>query len=145
TEHLAYDQAVTTCRLLVSPVLGQQHLNLIKNELQNAAPPRQFGNLDHVVLKEPGKEYQYHFLSDKFDDSFERELYKEFRSGEGKTEDHRQRPSDQVLLYYAPIRAANECLGCHQAIAKEKKKDALSENDLLAMVRIRMPTKTIEE
>src|SRR5471030_2770558 len=63
TEHLAYDQAVTTCRLLVSPVLGQQHLNLIKNELHNSALPRQFGNLDHVVLKEPGKEYQYHFLS----------------------------------------------------------------------------------
>ncbi len=145
TEHLAYAQAVTTCRLLISPVLAQQHLTLIKNELQNAKPAINLGNLDHVVLKEPGKEYQYHFLSDKFDDSYERELYKEFQRGDGKTEDYRQRPSDQVLLYYAPIRAANECLGCHQPIAKKKGHEALAENDLLAMVRIRMPTKSTEE
>ena len=38
TEHLAYEQAVTTCRLLVSPILAQQHLTLVKNELEKAAP-----------------------------------------------------------------------------------------------------------
>src|SRR5438093_13162075 len=62
TERLAYDQAVTTCRLLVSPVLAQQHLDLIKDGLT-----KQLGNLDNVILKGPGKEYQYHFLNDKGD------------------------------------------------------------------------------
>ena len=50
-----------------------------------------------------------------------------------------------MLLYYAPIRASNACLACHQAIAKKKGQDALAENDLLAVVRIRMPTKAIED
>jgi two-component system sensor histidine kinase BarA len=145
TEHLAYDQTVTTCRLLVAPILAQQHLSLIKNDPHNPAPAKPWANLDQVILKEPGKEYQYHFLSDKFDDSYERELYKEFLRGDGRTEDRRERASDQVLLYYAPIRVANECMSCHQSVAKKKGQEALAENDLIAMVRIRMPTKSIED
>lgn len=145
TEHLAYEQAVTTCRLLVSPILAQQHLTLVKNELEKAAPVKQQLSLDHVVLRGPGKEYQYQFLAANFDDSYEIDLNKEFRRDETKSEDSRLRPSEQVLLYYAPIRAAKECLACHQPIAKKNGNDALAENDLLAMVRIRMPTKSIEE
>ena len=145
TEHLAYDQAVTTCRLLVSPILAQQHLTLVKTELEKATPDKHLLSLDHVILRGPGKEYQYQFLVDQFDDSYEVELYKEFRRDESKPEDNRLRPSDQVLLYYAPIRAAKECLACHLPIAKKKGNDSLAENDLLAMVRIRMPTKSIEE
>ncbi len=145
TENLAYDQTVMTCRHLVAPILAQQHLSLIKNDPQNPALMKPWANLDHVVLKEPGKDYQYHFLSDKFDDSYERELYKEFLRGDGRTEDRREKTSDQVLLYYAPIRVANECMSCHQTVAKKKGQDALAENDLIAMVRIRMPTKSIED
>lgn len=163
TEHLAYDQTVTTCRSLVAPILAQHHLPLIKNDPQYAGllkdgasakidPQlvllmKQINSLDQVVLKDSGKEYQYHFLSDKgaFDDSFEQQLYKEFLRGEGKPDDNRQRASDQVLLYYAPIRVANECMSCHQGIAKKKGQDPLAENDLIAMVRIRMPTKSIED
>ena len=114
TVHLAYDQAVTTCRLLVAPTVAQNCLT------------KTSGNLDKVLLKEPGKEYQYHFLSNKGDDSFETELYKQFLRGEGKADDYRQR--DQVLLYYAPIRVANECMSCHQAIAKKKGQEALADN-----------------
>jgi signal transduction histidine kinase len=143
TEYLAYDQALTACRLLVAPTFAQHHWPLVVKNQPDAGqkPPP---NLDNVILKEPGKEYQYHFLSQQFEDSYERELYKEFLRGEGKLEDHRRKDSDQVLLYYAPIRAANECMSCHRAIAKNKGQE-LAENDLLAMVRIRMPTKSIEE
>jgi signal transduction histidine kinase len=143
TEHLAYDQTVTTCRLLVAPLLTQQHLNLVKNDKDHGEFAKQLANLDQAVLKEPGKEYQYHFLSDKFDDSYERDLFKEFQRGDGKPDDSRQRAGDQVLLYYAPIRLGNECMKCHQVHPKTKEK--LAENDLIAMVRVRMPTKTIEE
>jgi two-component system sensor histidine kinase BarA len=145
TEQVAYDQAIVTCRLLVAPTFAQHHPPIMKNDA-NAAEAKPAANLEFVLIKEPGKEYQYHFLTDKFDDSFERELYKEFARGpDAKKEDHRLRPADQVLLYYAPIRAANECLSCHQAIAKTKGQDAIAENDLLAMARIRLPTKSIEE
>ncbi|MBI3823112.1 MAG: HAMP domain-containing protein [Planctomycetes bacterium] len=144
TEHLAYEQTVTTCRLLVAPILVQQHVTLLKNDSQHAELPKHWRNLDQAVLKEPGREYQYHFLSDKFDDSYETELYKEFQKGDGKPDDHRQRAGDQVLLFYSPIRVSSNCLACHQEIARKKDK-TLAENDLLAMVRIRMPTKNIED
>ena len=143
-EQLAYDQTVITCRLLVKPVLAQLHLGLLKNDLQIAPLIKQPGNLDQVLLNEPGKEYQYHFLSDKFDDSYERELYKDFLAG-NRNEDSRPRVSDQVLLYYASVRVTGECMGCHQAIAKKKGQEPLAENDLISMVRIRMPTKSIED
>jgi two-component system sensor histidine kinase BarA len=144
TERLAFDQTVTTCRLLVEPIFFQYHTPLVrKQEQQNAPPGKQPANLEHIVLKETGKEYQYHFLTDKnFEDSYERELYKEFLR-DAKLDDYRQR--DQVLLYYAPIRVANECMSCHQTLAKKKGYDALAENDVIAMIRIRIPTKSIEE
>src|SRR6185295_2401432 len=82
TEHLAYEQTVTTCRSLVAPILAQHHLPLIKNDPQYAGflknqdsvdasakvdPQlvlllKQINSLDQVVLKDSGKEYQYHFL-----------------------------------------------------------------------------------
>ena len=86
------------------PFSPSSTLSPIKNELQHANPPIPVGNLDHVILKEPGKEYQYHFLSDKFDDSYERELYKEFQRWR-RRQARRLPPeaaADQVLLYYAP-------------------------------------------
>ncbi|MSQ93236.1 MAG: HAMP domain-containing protein [Gemmataceae bacterium] len=145
TEHVAYDQAVMTCRLLVAPTFDRHHMPLVMQHLQQLPDAKQPGSLDHVILKEPGKEYQYHFLSAQFDDSFEQNLYKEFDRPDAKLEDWRRRDSDQVLLYYAPIRAGAGCMNCHQALAKKKGRDALAENDLLAMVRIRMPTRSIEE
>ena len=145
TEHLAYDQAVVTCRMLVGPSLAQHHLGKRKSAPNDATDP--FSHLEDAILNEPGKEFQYTYFSDKspnFDDSYERELYKEFDKGVGKTEDSRLRANDQVLLYYAPIRLAKNCLGCHQEINKKKGHDT-AENDLIAMARIRMPTKSIEE
>ena len=144
TEHLAFDQAVVACKHLVTTI---QQLNCIKKEMQNNPQAKALGNFDQVPLKEPGKDFQYAFLTDKknLDDSYEADLYKEFLRGEAKSDDYRRRDGDQVLLYYAPLRASNECMGCHQAIAKKKGQDPIAENDLLGMVRIRMPTKSIEE
>jgi signal transduction histidine kinase len=127
---------------LVAPTFAQHHPPIAKNDPSTVTKPAV--NLELVLINEPGKEYQYHFLTDKFDDSFEQYLYKEFERG-AKPEDYRLRPNDQVLLYYAPIRAANhKCVACHQTLAKHKG-DAIAENDLLAMIRIRLPTKSIEE
>src|SRR5262249_38674945 len=99
------------------------------------------------ILKEPGKEYQYHFLQDnKIVDPWERDQYKEYLKGEdGKQEDIRLRPSEQVLLYYTPVRAGKACLECHQKIAQEKGQGTVAENDVLGVLRIRMPTNAIED
>src|SRR5882724_2037704 len=88
TEHLAYDQASATCRLLVNPILAQQHLVALKAIKKSDKPETEAVNEvfdpSIMVLKEPGKEYQYLFLRDSklFDDPWERDLYKEYLKGD---------------------------------------------------------------
>ena len=47
--------------------------------------------------------------------------------------------------HYAPIRAAKSCVGCHAEAAQKKGLPPPQENDLIALLRIRMPTQPIEE
>src|SRR3989454_6373431 len=151
TEGLAYEQAKTTCRVLVNPILAQQHLPHLQakhnKKLEGKDLQVALNLADYLVLKEQGKEYQYRLLTDqRFDemDSYERELYKEFRRSEDKAEDTRPRPSEQALLFYAPIRLSKACLSCHQTLAQEKGV-TLADNEIVGMLSIRMPTKAIEE
>src|SRR5437660_6226634 len=55
TEHLAYDQADHSCRLLVSPSLGHFHL---KKKLDVALIKAAFNMVD------PGKDYQYRIIQE---------------------------------------------------------------------------------
>src|ERR1700681_2859231 len=71
TEHLAYDQAVNSCRLLINPSLGHFHL---KNNLASEQVKAAF----HMV--DPGKDYQYRIIVQSENlDSFERDLFRDFR------------------------------------------------------------------
>jgi two-component system, NarL family, sensor histidine kinase BarA len=145
TEGLAYDQAKTTCSLLVEPLREQNCFTAwAKREKEEGKATSALKKIDDIFNKTPGNEYQYHFLTTQFDDSYERDLDKEFRREE-KTEHPRPPGNEHLLRYYAPIRVAKQCLSCHQELAKEKGRAPLQENDYLAMIRIRMPTKAIEE
>jgi len=146
TEHLASDQAVNTCRLLVFPILAQHHLPFLDgkkvllegDQLAKALP-------NTIEMEKKGLKYNSEFLHEdkKFDHPYEHNLYKEFQLGvSGKTEESMQRPSERALLYYAPIRAAKSCLGCHNKLPGQEK---LAEGEFVAMVRIRIPTNAIEE
>jgi signal transduction histidine kinase len=145
TEDLAYGQATITCRLLAAEIVRNRHME--KNVHQAAAA------FESIIPKEPGREqhyqYQYHFIHENKTDlePHERELLKDFaRPDPEKIEASRRRDTDQVLLYYAPIRAGKACLQCHQATAEPPLPlTAAAEDDLMGMVRIRMPTKAIEE
>ncbi|MEI7687854.1 MAG: ATP-binding protein, partial [Planctomycetota bacterium] len=150
TEHLAYEQAVTSCRLLVAPILAQQHVA----QLQSTGEPKLDGralaqalNLPEDTATNDTGRVQYHFLQEgRFDDSYERDLYKDFLRGDAdRHEDARLRPNEQSMLYYAPIRASKSCLGCHTALAQDKGLMPPQEGTLMAVLRIRMPTRAIEE
>ena len=151
TEHLAYQQAVTSCRLLVAPILAQQHLQHLRSQtepkLDGKALAQAFALPDDSLPPDAGREYQYHFLQEgKFDDSYERDLFKDFlRNDPDRVEDARLRPNEQSMLYYTPIRANKACLGCHVPLAQEKGQMPPQEGTLMAMLRIRMPTRAIEE
>src|SRR5262249_53433551 len=106
TEHLAYDQAIVSCRLLVSPILAQKHLPKLQakpdTQADGKAPMdgKQLQDALNMVDVVQGKEYQYHILSDPpFDDIFESNLYKEFLKSDSRTEESRLKATEQVLLY----------------------------------------------
>src|SRR5438874_1519205 len=72
TEHLAYDQALASCRLLVRPILNERHLQY----LEPAAEPKMDGRALVQTFADPGRVYQYNFLQEgRFDDAYESNLY----------------------------------------------------------------------
>jgi signal transduction histidine kinase len=167
TEDLANDQTIATCRLLVYHIFSAHHLPLMRQQ-QNEQLAKTAGNpqekeriqlainessqrleqflkardeAEKLLEGDLGK-YQYKMLlrESDCDDSYERDLFKEFsKTDTEETEAHRQRPGERLLLYYAPIRANKLCLECHH------RSPARSANDLMAIVRVRMPTTAIEE
>src|SRR5262249_52991081 len=90
-------------------------------------------------------EYQYSLLQGgKFDDPYERDLYKDFtRKDKPKSESMRFMSGAPQLRYYAAIRASKDCLRCHKAIAKKNKQPELAEDELMAIVRITLDTGAI--
>ena len=151
TEKLAYDQAVTSCRLLVNPLLYQLHVKALSSTGDRKVTGLEL--LDELTLPDKdlppdgSRDYQFHLLlKSRLEDNYERDLFREFLSGESeKKEEKRLRPTEQAMLYYAPIRAAKSCLGCHATLTQEKGMSPPHENDLIALLRIRMPTRPIEE
>jgi two-component system, NarL family, sensor histidine kinase BarA len=170
TEDLAYAQTTTTCRVLVNPIFDKHHIPFLRKQqsqqlLKEAEDPEEKARIQQVLdesnkrldlflkaqddaetlmLGDLGK-YQYKLLMREKDwlnmDSYERDLFNDFKkTDELKTEDKRQRPGERILLYYAPIRANQGCLECHHGSDGK-----LAENDLMAVVKIRMPTTAIEE
>jgi signal transduction histidine kinase len=168
TEDLAYDQTKTTARALVNPIFERHHLPFLiarqKEQLQKALEAagadreqqqqllaetawqweqalRARAEADNLMADRVGP-YQYLVVREsKPEDSYERELFKEFRQGEpAKDEATRPRGGEKVLLYYGAVRAGKACLECHHAGF-----DKLAEGDLMAVVRIRMSTKAIED
>jgi signal transduction histidine kinase len=171
TEHLAYDQATTTCRVLVTQCFDKEHMKKViayeQKQLQERRaedkPPAEGKSQKEAIaaleknagrwqqLLEARKEvdtqaeklgfYQYEVLrQDRLEDSYERELFKEFtRSDEPKEEASRLRPSERMLHYYGVIRAQRKCIECHRELPTK-----LADNDV-TMVHIWMATKAIED
>src|SRR5262249_49133453 len=82
TENLAYAQATNTCKLLVNPILYKQHLRYLGPEGKALEKALGDSDTEKSLFGEPGG-YQYTVLPrGKFDDSFERDLFKDFSRGE---------------------------------------------------------------
>src|SRR5262249_8083937 len=110
--------------------------------------PLRWRQLSNPAPKEP-KGYGRRFIRPKATDPekmpeepVDYQLLREFLEDSSKLE------SDQLLLsqgkdknyYYAAIRAQDSCLGCHQRSDPD-----LQKGDLIAMVRISVPTASIED
>src|SRR5262245_768168 len=74
TEGLAYDQAKTTCRMLINPILGRHHLTFLQAKRDAKGEPitsedgkqlqEALDLADKFLLKEQNKDYQYVILQE---------------------------------------------------------------------------------
>src|SRR5262249_15849247 len=157
----------TTGRLLTASIIDSvpQHIE----EAKGAASPDEsepnwtksrdeFQKSLEQYWPESLRRYKHQFIKPKASkpeqepsDPFERELVAAFLKDRDKFEDHRtlRSPDDQrSFYYYGAIRATHSCVKCHSKIqsAEEKKEfGTLKEGDLIAVVRIRMDTRAVEE
>jgi signal transduction histidine kinase len=75
----------------------------------------------------------------------ESDLLKEFLEDPTKLEASRELPAKESVQYYGAIRATNRCLSCHPCTAEEREAYGdLKERDLMALVKISIPTRDIE-
>jgi two-component system, NarL family, sensor histidine kinase BarA len=157
TENLAYNQATTTCRLLVHPILVRQHLahlNLANEEqfkeLLASLDKAETSWLDDLKSQDKQeKPVRYRskvFPNKKLDDPDEQKVLDEFfKAAQPQNEIIRIRPGERQITYYGLVRARKSCLACHQA-GSEAGDDGtkLAENDPMAVVRIYLETDSFE-
>ncbi len=143
TEHIAYDQTSTTGRLLVKEIVANQHVE--QKQRQEALKEFQDNWEEH--WPEGLKQYQYRIIkpnADKVENqptNDERKLIKEFLDDPDKYEEPRPLSSQGIFHYYGAIRATPTCIKCHRNAANPE----LEAGDLLAVVKISMPTEAIKK
>jgi signal transduction histidine kinase len=91
-------------------------------------------------------EYQYHIIRNQAaEDPDEQKLLADFyRKDAPVRESLRMFSSEHFLYYYGEVRARRSCLTCHVPMAEMTGEPPPVENELMAVMRIRMPTQALE-
>jgi two-component system sensor histidine kinase BarA len=150
TEALAYEQTTTTGRLLTNHLLEaahhKEHLNISERELLRRAL-EEFAELNLVEEK---PKYGHRFIKpnapnreNQPEDRYEHRLLADFMTDKQKNEEN-QLPAR--AFYYGAIRASPSCLSasCHPRPEEKELNPELAIQDLMAVVKIQIPTNAIE-
>jgi signal transduction histidine kinase len=156
TENLAYKQLESTSQLLVDPVVAQQIAlscnPKFKDDEDESLRRQAIGDFPRrweLVGMPMPKGYGRRFIRPGATDPEKRpEEPADFQYLREFLEDGNKMESDQILFsqdqersyFYAAVRAQESCIKCHQ----REKKD-IKEGDLIAMVRISVPTASIQD
>ncbi len=148
TEELAHDQLQNTGQTLVPSVVARVH---VSTEFREAFD--KFQRLAEEELPEQLQGYQYRLFSvlsirpDYQTPAEELPIVRGFQSDPKKKYEARWLPAEKAYVYYSPVRAGKSCIGCHRAATGTAATPAnanLAENDLMAVVAVRMQTDLIE-
>jgi signal transduction histidine kinase len=157
TEHLAYDQITTTCRLLLMQIVDRDLATVCRpagtpSKVSDEDPKRIVQALDEFRIQweqhwpDALRQYQYRSLrpdstrpENKPDDPFSAERLKAFQADPKLREDSRSLLPQRVHQYYGAIRATKTCLACHKQFTPD-----LTEDGLIALIKIEVPTSSIE-
>ncbi len=151
TEDLAYEQLETTGRALLSPAVARMHvkgdqLKAVEDfqRLTEENWPATLKGYNYKVIKPDSKDPDYQPTSDDLP------AIHRIQNDPKKNEDTRQAPKENAYYYYGVIRARQSCVDCHKDPAKVGQafadaSDKLKQDDVMAVVRIRLSTQSIEE
>ncbi|HLN32283.1 MAG TPA: HAMP domain-containing sensor histidine kinase [Gemmataceae bacterium] len=125
--------------------LSQKELNNLLRVLDEESEkrlPESLQQYRHLILK-PGSRNRVN----EPNDSYETQLLQKFKADPDKKEDFRIIQSEPYIDYYGAIRAGTSCMtsNCHPLASEREGDHELSNGDLLAVVKIRMPTEAIEK
>jgi signal transduction histidine kinase len=166
TEYLAYDQLITTSRLLVYPILTRQHTpkadakDTPEKAAQIARSMDEFRSdwerSPWIDENSPIQKYRYQIITPgsndpetKNQDIYTLERLKEYQANPDRNEDNQiivdtsTSPPQQENDYYAAVRATSTCLACHKTSGPDMKE--LKKGDLIAVIKIALPTRDIEQ
>ncbi|GIW82618.1 MAG: two-component sensor histidine kinase [Gemmatales bacterium] len=164
TESLAYEQTKTAGRLLVNQYLVQRHLDhvdVLQGDWAQAdakLDQQQWQKLKQSLrqlsegdsLPESVRNYEHDLILPAHPthgpaDDFEKDLLEQFASDETLSEHSRPLNNRTFIRYYGAVRARRSCLACHpQAGAEKEMYGELKAGDLMAVVKINLPTQTIQ-
>ncbi len=173
TENLAYDQIKNTCRLLVYQIVDRQLVTGCRQPGKGDDGGGKGAEAQHLTAeaidqfregwdKKWGLDYRSQIIvpnatkpTYKAADDYSVQRVKEFLADPDLPEYNQLlQAKDKTYafdnFYYAPIRAAPSCLGCHRQLREREKNPELrlpelKEGDLLAVVKIEFPARAIED
>ena len=114
TEGLAYDQMVTSGRLLVPPILAREHLESDRRDAINA-----FQQQSEKTYPDALSEYRYKVLKpdarqpEQKPEGDEVSVVNKLAANPDLGEDMANQSAQGVFYYYGAIRAQASCLDCH--------------------------------
>jgi signal transduction histidine kinase len=171
TEYLAYEQLNTACRLLVVQIVDSQLTTgcrpLINGQLPELSSPDAGANAHDQFRQRWEKswpaalrDYKYSWIkliptAGQVPDQNSQAKLKEFLNDPSKNEDSQLLLVQGKNIYYAAVRASSACFECHETLNRNRKatltppvpelKTTLQEDDLLAVIKIEVPTESIAE
>src|SRR5262245_15964041 len=145
TEGLAYDQMVTSGRLLVPPILANVHLDADRreaiSEFQQQSErrwPDELSKYRYKVLKPDAR------LPEQKPEGDEVAVVNKLAANPDLGEDTANQSALGVFYYYGAIRAQASCVNCHnQRPATEVAGKPIQEGDLMAVVKVTLSTEAI--
>lgn len=139
TEQLAFDQIITSGRLLVHPSLAELHLRSKEREAMRAFNAEweqhwlsEENNYHVDVLKINARNPRQKPSGDELS------LVERFREDPARREEVRWNREKDKIYFYAPIRARASCLNCHprpDSVESEEMGASLKEGDLMGVFR----------
>jgi two-component system, NarL family, sensor histidine kinase BarA len=148
TEGLAYEQLTTSGRLLVPPILANKHLDLDRRVAIDGFQQQ----WDRAVQSEPPYDYRYKVLKpdarlpEQKPEGEEVAVVNRLAANPDQSEERVHQSAQGLFHYYGVVRAQSSCIDCHNkaALGTGVASPPLKEGDLMAVVKVTLPTKAIE-